>query len=900
MRIRHLAPLAGLLTLGVAWGCASSGPLAPTSPTTGPVADGIRPFGHYTLSINGDQASLDPVPSAQALGDAGAYDVTEYFTSAPCTDCVKLMAVSKTPTGKLALDIALRHPYRTNDSRLDLDAFDVRGILGVDGLFTFPATPGIGDEPLTTDPGRLLNADGYTTHFHERLTKTAATLNPFRRFFTEDDPSPTGIGEFNLFARMAMASDWDVQRFILEPPAGAVTYDFLIEASYGQPAEGPAKRPVNAPGGRMEPFYWNPEFNQKEAFHTGFVVNSTPGAAAGGFLNLSATIMDWQQGMYVDELYPNPDNFYGIKAKSDVGAIRIEIPGLGIVQDIPSSTTGTGAPDDPLQVQWAINLGPQTPGLYPALLSVTDDLQPEELQSSRDDLRAFAVALVRIQANPVEGEIPIALLQSQPTPASAALQYATFRFIGANSFDPGGDTLIAFDFDFDYDGSTFTVDYSAPEADLAAPEHTYSAEGSYTVALRVTNNKGESSDIVTLPVTVTPDPIIPSPSVSWDNGATLTGEYELNFIHGPSDSNIAIGPTGTIHVVWVNEEEGVFLGTEVTVRHVAIPPTGNPGTPTNIYQEMSLESVKPRSAVAINPANGTLYVVFALTDTIHYTQRAGAVWSEPLIAAAADAFGGETLGRFDLAIGPGHEVGLVYETRMPTNGLPARVYCTQRKGGVWNPEGNIGTGWGVSNETPGTLWPTINWSPEGFVIGWAGGPASDNLVPDVFVRRYNGTTWSGKETVSGVADQWEYEPQVAVASDGSVGVAYRTGSGVFGRISRPGQAFGSQLTLFANGSGRIHSTPAIVAGANGAFAVTALEVEGEGDPGTLVTLAFHRDHPNPSYFGLVTRGLAANLGPVYHNPDLVSNGQNQLAAVVESPQGGWNYIRVIRGNFIQP
>ena len=79
------------------------------------------------------------------------------------------------------------------------------GILGVNGTVTFPDTPGLLEQPLTTQPGVLTNADGYTTHFNESLTKGDATLNPYRRFFTESDPSAIGEGEFVTFAKMPMA-----------------------------------------------------------------------------------------------------------------------------------------------------------------------------------------------------------------------------------------------------------------------------------------------------------------------------------------------------------------------------------------------------------------------------------------------------------------------------------------------------------------------------------------------------------------------------------------------------------------------------------------------------------------------------------------------------------------------
>ena len=65
--------------------------------------------------------------------------------------------------------------------------------------------------------------------------------------------------------------------------------------------------------------------------------------------------------------------------------------------------------------------------------------------------------------------------------------------------DPGNDTL-TYEWDFDYDNVTFTVDASGE--DLTSPSNTYNNDGSKTVALRVRDDDGGVSTIRTAAVTI--------------------------------------------------------------------------------------------------------------------------------------------------------------------------------------------------------------------------------------------------------------------------------------------------------------------------------------------------------------------------------------------------------------
>lgn len=87
--------------------------------------------------------------------------------------------------------------------------------------------------------------------------------------------------------------------------------------------------------------------------------------------------------------------------------------------------------------------------------------------------------------------------------------------------DPGNDTL-TYEWDFDYDNSTFTVDASGD--DLTAPSNTYLNDANKTVALRVRDDDGGVSSIVTASVTVSNVPPTANAGTSYteDEGSSIT------------------------------------------------------------------------------------------------------------------------------------------------------------------------------------------------------------------------------------------------------------------------------------------------------------------------------------------------------------------------------------------
>ncbi|MEO7995190.1 MAG: hypothetical protein ABI743_12400, partial [bacterium] len=660
MSWRRHWPFIPLFIALASYGCAGSTP-DPVAPSGTATPTGPAPFGHYLLHVEGDAADLTPVSTGQALGDAAAYDATAYFTGAPCHDCVALQSISRTGAGHLALDIAIRHPWRETDSRLDLDAFDVRGVLGVHNLVTFPDTPGVMGHPLATDPNLLVNADGYTTQYGDHLTTGNATLNPFKNYFWEDDPDPLGVGAPIPNNRMAMNSDWDVQRYELDVASGPADFDFLVTVNYGQASRGPAAVGADQPTGRLHPVYWLPEFNQKEAWDLHCQVETAPDSDAGGTLSLSGSARDWQVGYSVDANYPDPAYTSGLKAASGIAGVTLEIPGIDLLSANPTTSAGTGAANDPKQWTWNFTLPAETAGAYPALLTVTDARSPAELTSTGNDYRAFQITTVILQPGGVEGTLPEAVLFSTPDPANAILRDAIIGFSGEESYDLDGNNLVEWAYDYDYDGTTFDPEDIITDPLDVPVAHTYDTVGDYTCALRVKNDAGEQSLLATLPVHITPTPVIPSPNLSWQTGTRLDEEFELAALREPSDSAICVGNDGVAHIAYLVEEEAVFLGTTIHVYHTAVSANGTVQPREEVYSKLSLETIRSHCAVGAGPA-GKLGIGFAYADEVLVTNKTGSTWSEPLPVAAADLWGGENLGRCDYTINAAGQQAVIWET----------------------------------------------------------------------------------------------------------------------------------------------------------------------------------------------------------------------------------------------
>ncbi|UCC92526.1 MAG: PKD domain-containing protein [Thermoplasmata archaeon] len=127
-----------------------------------------------------------------------------------------------------------------------------------------------------------------------------------------------------------------------------------------------------------------------------------------------------------------------------------------------------------------------------------------------------------------------------------------------NATDPGVSDTFTYEWDADYDGSTFNVDYTTQTVN-----HTYLDDGTYTVALRVTDDEGLTSPINTTDVVVRNLP--PSGNV-FTPGTSVEGD-DVPFTAQVEDPS----PLDTVSVFWDFEYNGqVFneMANGTVVSHV--------------------------------------------------------------------------------------------------------------------------------------------------------------------------------------------------------------------------------------------------------------------------------------------------------------------------------------------
>lgn len=123
---------------------------------------------------------------------------------------------------------------------------------------------------------------------------------------------------------------------------------------------------------------------------------------------------------------------------------------------------------------------PDGPAAYTVALRVSDD--------------DGAVSPVNTLALTISNAPPIA----NAGPDQSVLEGDTVNLDGSGSTDPGLDALTLFEWDFDYDGVTFTVDATGQTATTVYPN----GPAAYTVGLRVTDEDGDASAIATANITV--------------------------------------------------------------------------------------------------------------------------------------------------------------------------------------------------------------------------------------------------------------------------------------------------------------------------------------------------------------------------------------------------------------
>ena len=360
-------------------GCSTINPSVPSveSLPSAATVSNIGLLGEYHLEINTADMTADLTPSrSSTLGESFLVSGMYYFTGGICADCLEIKSVGRDFSDYLVVTFTLKHPFEmgntslppSSTNRLDLDIFDPRVMIRNISMtpIQFPLSA------AALNPVRLANFSGYTHELADLIGSDL--LLPFVLIQDDTTEIPVTNDHFNRF-RMGDSKDFSL-RFVLAQNE-TFEFDMYLTFAYGASAQ---------LAQRLNPTYYNPEFNRKEAWK----VNAIPGGYWDSQdnvnpVNVIVEVFDWQAGATVN---PNLENTTDVFASSEIASVSAEI--VGMTNSLPSVSypiSGTGTPTDPFLFHVPIvNENLLSPGGYNVLVKVLDSRSPLPVTENRDFL----------------------------------------------------------------------------------------------------------------------------------------------------------------------------------------------------------------------------------------------------------------------------------------------------------------------------------------------------------------------------------------------------------------------------------------------------------------------------------------------------------------------------------
>jgi len=286
--------------------------------------DDLGLLGIYELRIDAENGTHELIAKRSSmLGESFTVSAISFFTMFPCFDCLTIRGFSFDGENVI-LSLHIRHPYQKGNvskppssyNRLDLDIFDA-------ALLVRP----ISKAPIHFDLigqdiyyGTISNEDGYTTELSYVVNNMAAI--PYVLVVDDSETIPPS-STFNKF-EMGAERDFEVKFRITE--GERLFFDLYLTMGYGVSAN--FKQ-------RLEPSYFNPEFNRKAAWKVEVIPpngndppqegNTWDNGDRTTLYNVTVKVWDWQIGANVN---PNLDLRTDIRENSDIDSVSVEIPGM--------------------------------------------------------------------------------------------------------------------------------------------------------------------------------------------------------------------------------------------------------------------------------------------------------------------------------------------------------------------------------------------------------------------------------------------------------------------------------------------------------------------------------------------------------------------------------------------
>ncbi|MEO7993542.1 MAG: PKD domain-containing protein [bacterium] len=535
-------------------------------------------------------AELTPRRLSQAVGDTfSEIGLAPAFTELFGKN-FRVVGLRSTGPTTIDVDFEIVHPF-TVAKRPDLAIFNTKCWVVTD-------RPGTTLGSITGVPNLVTNADGHGTMWSDTAAApsplTTVQVQPY--VILNEDPSsapfdwhaPAG---FNVL--FPEQSSVDTVSLDLGG-ANTLNLHIYLTADYGQSA-------IRAT--RQNPQYELPKFAGNAPWK--IAVTETANTLEAGNTASNATwqvdIWDWKHCQSLG---------------SDVTGATVNIPAL-IAAPQPLTLSGTGQDPTPLTATATVlNSLNASGGDYWGLVTVTDEGTGTGL---KEDL-ATPVALgtyTTYQWFPVT----VGAVSTVPTTANittvgcsvASYKLAQKATLSGSTSVPGTLAIATYEWDFDYDGSNFTLDASGVQ--VMRPNAT---AGTFNVALRVTDT-GTNSDLAITTVTVSATPL------SWQPVTRVTMNAEEERFDNEGSDTICVAPDGTVHLIYVGASGAGYFVKELTYGGCpaawSAPQTIVPASVGNFYAP-STEATP----------DGAIHVVFGTTtgNEYDYTTYTGGTWSTPI------------------------------------------------------------------------------------------------------------------------------------------------------------------------------------------------------------------------------------------------------------------------------
>ena len=618
-----------LLILILAWitSCSGGGPISPITPGSTDdkivgtvdskpldgVVSGLLGVYQVTINLENLKSEVTPARNLASIGDVALPDVTQYFISTPCRDCFAIENIGLSSDNELLITFKMKHPYTADSPRKDLDVFDVRGIMILPGSTEFTAIPYIdidGDGFVDAAPkgafDTLVNADGYTYHYDDVASTLfgldiEGNLNPYRLFFTENNPDPDIDGSPIPWNKMAQGAPFDKKIYRIKYPdgGGSFSFVFVIESAYGQSAL--FGIPPGEPGSRTNPMYFNPEFNRKEAYRV--IVNPFTdiiGGDTNSHAILTIMVEDWQNSQAPGWDMQDPSS---IRYRSDVASVKLSVPDISnVLYSKTVKDSGNGTRQNPYIYTFDVyNDQAAAPGDYIGLLAATDQYEEDArvIQGSTPAIK-FAnftnyQAVKFTVVEPGANRAPIAVADANPNPVD---HNQTVYLIDEDSYDPDtGDSITLYEWDFNYDGSTFTVDSSSSQPNQASTsyQNTSGSDIQVTARLRVTDTHSATNEMNVV-ITVHTQSVnnVPPVAVANANPNPVTSGRTVQFIDILSDP---MDPPGD-YIALFEWDPDIYDGINYVYS------SDQPNMSTHVYMNTGLDPIQFTARLRVTDSYG--------------------------------------------------------------------------------------------------------------------------------------------------------------------------------------------------------------------------------------------------------------------------------------------------------